>query len=357
VSIPEGTGSAVSFSPRLLGVLYLAFWGGQFAIWLPAYYYARIYQFPFASALIDVLSWMMVGTLSMAVGFMLPYRDGAHVRQFLAILSGAIGLVMVRLAIIEALGPVFEWVLPSRIDSLMTFLPRHVLITTSYVGLGCGLRSAWRGEREQARLTELDLLISNTRLLALRARSRPKLLLQEMQAIADQMTTDPRIADARVLRLSDLLRLQLARAQRTRVSVAEEIEFIHRYIEVDQSSSSAPAVLHVSLAADSGILLIPPNSVLTLVEVALRSCAGSFPAGCIQLETTIVADELHVTVADDCSAPAGDPTSDRWRDFVDLLSEDPEHEFGESFAPEFLAVPGGVVSRIRLAIERPQSCS
>ncbi|HYR08955.1 MAG TPA: hypothetical protein VEQ60_14335, partial [Longimicrobium sp.] len=131
----EGAGSAHFPSPGVLAAAYLAFWAGQFALWLAAYREAG-FRDVVLMASFDTLGWMVVGTLSMAVGFVLPGRRGPSAGLFAAILAGAVCLVLVRVAIIFAFAPVFDWVVPSLATLFMQHVPRHTLITTSYVGLG-----------------------------------------------------------------------------------------------------------------------------------------------------------------------------------------------------------------------------
>jgi hypothetical protein len=347
----EGAGSAPFPSPGVLVAAYLAFWAGQFALWLAAY---REAGFPdvVSTASFDALSWMVVGTLSMGVGFVLPGRRGPSAGLFAAILMGAVCLVLVRVTIIVAFAPVFDWVVPSLGTFFMQHLPRHTLITTSYVGLGCGLRSALRSRRQQARMSRLDSLLANTRLVALRTHLRPRILLGAMQSIAGQIVSDPHAADARLIALSDLLRLQLGRARQTRVSVDQEIDFVRRYVEVDLACSGSATALEAVVDDAAHAAQVPPNCVSILVEAVLRAAPESAEPLRIDLEVRVHGPVLELTLRDTCPVPVARRGLEEW-DEVRELAETTRSEFGSWSAPEFTDVPGGVVTRLRLPFQPP----
>lgn len=334
--------------PARLAGLYAGFWALQLAVWLFAYHEFEQLPNPVETALFDAASWMVAGTLSMGVGFVLP-RSRASARLFLAILAGAVALVLVRLLIIRAFAPVFGWQLPGLESMFISHLPRHLLITTSYVGLGCGLRGALRGRREDAQWLELDTALAESRLAALRTHLRPRTLLAALGSIAEECTADARAADARLMALGELLRLQLGRSGRATVPLRDELDFVSCCIELERACSTASIELESEVGPGAAAVPVPTNSVSILVESVLRVRPG--PAAAVRMHLGAAAEGglLRVTLRDTCPVPAARRGTDDWGE-VRELRESLQKRFGSAFRLEFADTPEGAVARISLPL-------
>lgn len=341
--------------PRVLWTAYAAFWAGLFLLWLVAYNYTRAFDgIVLPSVLFDVLGWMTIGTLSMAVGYVLPAERGPSVRLFVAVVTGAAALVMLRVLLMTALAPVFGWTTSGALNSFISIIPRHVLITTAYVGLGLGLRAAVRSSRELSREAALNALLADTRLLALRAHLRPRLLLDTMQSVADGIATDPWAADARLMALSDFLRTQLGRIERSRVPIDEELEFLRRY--ADFQAEGAGTRLDVSVDDAARDAYVPPNCVTLLFDAVARALPDRDADPRVAVSVGAADGRVRIELRAE-GAEAGQPASAAARtgpsEELDELAETLRGAFGERFTLEFLAPApdGAVTGTIRVPLE------
>ena len=69
---------------------------------------------------------------------------------------------------------------------------------------------------------------------ALRSQLNPHFLFNSLHSIAELVHTDPKLAEQLILRLGELLRQVLQSSTRQEVTLAEELEFIRGYVEIEQ---------------------------------------------------------------------------------------------------------------------------
>jgi|EP01034_Spumella_vulgaris_P027001 hypothetical protein len=129
---------------------------------------------------------------------------------------------------------------------------------------------AWR--QAQTDNLSLRLELEQQRLLALRSQLEPHFIFNSLNAISALVRTDDkRVALTGISRLSDLLRYALAAGSRDRVSVAEELQFVRDYLDLQRLRYGDR--LRVSIEGGEGPVLAaecPPLLLQPLVENALR---------------------------------------------------------------------------------------
>ena len=86
----------------------------------------------------------------------------------------------------------------------------------------------------QVRAAELESLLHQAQLQALRSQLNPHFLFNALHSIAELVHADPKLAEQLLVRLGELLRQVLNSAAQPVVPLAEELEFIRGYLDIEQ---------------------------------------------------------------------------------------------------------------------------
>ena len=154
-------------------------------------------------------------------------------------------------------------------------------------------------ERERSALV-LESNLANARLSALRAQLHPHFLFNSLNAIAALLRREPRLAEATLMSLSDLLRLALSQAEKQEVPLREEMNFVNRYLEIQQTRFGDKLRVENQIAPAALDCLVPTLLLQPLVENAIRH--GIEPAengGCVRITAARRDGKLVMTVEDD----------------------------------------------------------
>jgi two-component system sensor histidine kinase AlgZ len=129
---------------------------------------------------------------------------------------------------------------------------------------------AW--QRSQTDMLNLRLALEEQRMLALRAQLEPHFLFNALNAISALVRGgDKTLALGGIGRLSDLLRYALSASGRNMATVADELRFVHDYLDLQRLRYGPRLQVHIEGAGD---LLheveCPPLLLQPLIENALR---------------------------------------------------------------------------------------
>jgi sensor histidine kinase YesM len=128
-------------------------------------------------------------------------------------------------------------------------------------------------ERELA-AAQLQTQLAEAQLEALQRQLHPHFLFNTLNTISALMHRDVNAADEMLVQLSDLLRLTLDRVGTQQVPLKDEIDFLWKYLEIEQTRFGDRLQVHVNVEPE--VLDAPvPNLILQpLVENALRHGIG-----------------------------------------------------------------------------------
>ncbi len=154
-------------------------------------------------------------------------------------------------------------------------------------------------EREHRALF-LESNLAKARLNALSAQLQPHFLFNSLNAIATLLRRDPRLAEATLISLSELLRLALSHSETQEVPLREELRFVECYLRIQQTRFGQRLRFEESVEPEALECLVPTLVLQPLVENAIRH--GIEPAGragLVRLAARRRDGRLELSVEDD----------------------------------------------------------
>jgi two-component system LytT family sensor kinase len=144
-------------------------------------------------------------------------------------------------------------------------------------GLVLGLAHAWR---QQSRAAHLETQLAQAQLEALKMQLHPHFLFNTLNAVAALQLDDPETARRMLVLLSDFLRATLENAGVQEVSVAREVDFVSRYLEIERVRFPKKLTVEIEIEPGARAALAPNLILQPIVENAIRhgiaakACAG-----------------------------------------------------------------------------------
>ena len=148
------------------------------------------------------------------------------------------------------------------------------------VVLGWHALAFYRDARDrQLRAAQLEGLLREAQLDALRSQLNPHFLFNSLHSIAELVHQDPKLAEELIVRLGGLLRRVLESAKSPEVSLEHELQFLRGYVAIEQMRLGDR--LNVTWDIDPDALSAPVPSLLLqpLVENAIKHGIASVAAG------------------------------------------------------------------------------
>jgi two-component system LytT family sensor kinase len=152
------------------------------------------------------------------------------------------------------------------------------------------------GKVESLRQQEMTRLVSQAELRALQSQINPHFLFNALNTLYGTIPRESSAARRMVLNLAEIFRYFL-QSDKTFVTLAEEIQIVRAYLEVEQSRLGDR--LAVEIQVDDGALPvpIPVLSIQPLVENAIKhGVAQRTEPGFVRIAAIHNQDGLHVTV-------------------------------------------------------------
>jgi two-component system, LytTR family, sensor kinase len=175
------------------------------------------------------------------------------------------------------------------------------------VGAAHGIAFYQRYRDRELRASQLEARIAQVQLDALRAQIHPHFLFNALNALSTLMHRDVGAADRMVLQLGELLRYTLDNAAPQEVPLAQELQFVERYLAIMKIRLGERLNVQLEVEPDVRKAFVPNLVLQPLVENALRHGIGrSATAGQLILRAHRSADSLQLEVQDDGPGlPAG----------------------------------------------------
>jgi len=157
-----------------------------------------------------------------------------------------------------------------------------------------------RYRQGELRSAELSAQLAQAELQTLRMQLHPHFLFNTLNSIATLIHKDPDAADRMTARLSDLLRLTLENVGVQEAPLAQELEFLERYLDIERIRFSDRLVVRIEAMPDTLDASTPYLILQPLVENAIRhGIATRSSPGCIIVRAVRDGDMLVLEVKDD----------------------------------------------------------
>jgi two-component system LytT family sensor kinase len=154
-----------------------------------------------------------------------------------------------------------------------------------------------RLREQEFRAAALASQLTQAQLRALKMQLQPHFLFNTLHSISSLVYTDAQRADRMIAELSDLLRLTLE--ERDFVSVRQEIEYVKKYLQIEQTRFSDRLTAHFDVGPQTLDCLVPALILQPIVENAVKhGIARKLDGGTISVKTFVQGNWLHLRVHD-----------------------------------------------------------
>src|SRR3954452_6104942 len=216
----------------------------------------------------------------------------------------------------------------------------------------------YRESRTRAiRAAHLETRLAQARLKTLEAELHPHFLFNTLHAISTLVYTQPESADRMISRLSDLLRITFSRSEAACVSLHEELEFLQKYLEIEQTRFQDRLTVDYEIDPDTLDAEVPRLILQPLVENAIKhGIAPRTDRGHVQIVAGRQEDTLWMEVRDNGGGLHGG-TLTKLRTGVGLSNTRARLQclYAGQHRLEFSDRHGGLAVRVEIPFERHAS--
>ena len=195
-------------------------------------------------------------------------------------------------------GGTFDWPSWGAIISGTLF---YTFIMMAWSTLYFGIKYYREVEAERARALKAESHAHRAELQALRYQLHPHFLFNTMNAISTLIAEERnREAERMVTRLSDFLRLTLEQDTAPEVPLAEELDFVRRYLDIENIRFGDRLTTTIDTEPETLSALVPALVLQPIVENAVRhGIAPLESGGHLRIEARTAGNRLLLRVEDD----------------------------------------------------------
>jgi hypothetical protein len=189
---------------------------------------------------------------------------------FLCWLLSFSAIICIRYGVEELLFPaLFHFRNYNEATSLIYYYVDNLFYACLYSALGAVYFFVQSDREHQLKATELLLAGKQTELSFLRSQINPHFLFNNLNNIYSLVYHHSDQSLTAIAKLSDLLRYMLYDTNE-KVPLQKELDYIHKYLELQQMRFGMQAPAHVEITGDAGKAGIPPLLLIPFVENAFK---------------------------------------------------------------------------------------
>jgi signal transduction histidine kinase len=302
----------------------------------------------------DWYMWAALTPLVLWLARRYPFRASVWPRRLL--LHTAVSVVL-SLLVLTLVVPVVQalWQDPDPPHLIWRrfFLAKFHLYALLYWALLCVSHALayYRAFRDRSlQAARLEARLARAELEALKMQLDPHFLFNTLHTISALMHRDVELADAMLARLGDLLRQTLHAAGTQEVPLAEELDFVGRYLEIHKARLGSRLEVTLDIDPDTRAARVPNLILQPLVENAVLHGVSARPeGGRVEIRSWRGGGALHLEVCDDGPGLGHQPRGRR-REGVGLANTRARlrHLYGKSQRLELRDGAPGLVVRLDL---------
>lgn len=184
----------------------------------------------------------------------------------------------------------------------------EILTYWGVVGVAHALEYYRRYREREVRASQLETQLARAQLDALRMQLQPHFLFNTLNTISVLMKEDVNLANRVLVSLSELLRSTLRNPETNEVSLKEELEFLKRYLEIEQTRFHDRLNVEIKVDPTAYHAQVPHLILQPLVENVVRhAVAPRASKSTLQITAVRSNGTLELKVVDD--GPGAEPTS------------------------------------------------
>jgi two-component sensor histidine kinase len=182
---------------------------------------------------------------------------------------------------------------------LLNDLDWCIMVYGVIVGVSHAVAYYHESQDRKLKQAHLETRLVEARLKTLEAELHPHFLFNTLHAISTLVHRDPEAADRTISRLSDLLRITFDRSGEPRISLKDEIEFLQKYLEIEQTRFQDRLTVRVEIDPEALDGEVPRLILQPLVENAIKHGIGHrSEGGFVQITAGREEDRLWMQVRD-----------------------------------------------------------
>ncbi len=156
-----------------------------------------------------------------------------------------------------------------------------------------------RSHEREAETHKLEAALARAQLQSLQMQLQPHFLFNTLNTLSELIHRDARAADRMVARLGELLRLTLERGSTQEVTLRQELEFLQKYLELQQTRFQDRLAVEINARPETLDARVPNMILQPLVENALKhGLAAQRRAGRVEINAERQNGDLCLRVLD-----------------------------------------------------------
>ena len=259
-----------------------------------------------SAGLLGIAVWYLAWRFAWPLGFKLSF----YLLQILFALVYGVALSALIYGLEFLRGRSALWSLPA--------LGRTVLMGiwcyAVFAGIAYAIQTRKRLHDKEMLAARAEALAAAARVDAIRARLNPHFLFNALHTLAALVKFRPTTAEGAIERLGDMLRYTLKEDGRELVEFSEEYEFTRQYLAFEQLRYEDRLKVDLEIDPEAFHFDIPPFSIQTLAENAVRHAVSVRPeGGAISIKCRCQNGNMAVSVRD--NGPGGAVTAGQSHQF------------------------------------------
>lgn len=260
---------------------------------------------------LNLALWYIAALLMPAIVWMarrFPFDTGHKIRAVIAHSGGALTFAFVHFVGITSMRfllwpdggkyPSVPWSAYFQRRALEQ-LDWSLMVYAVIVGVSHAIAFYHESQERKLKAAQLETRLVEARLKTLEAELHPHFLFNTLHAISTLVHRDPDSADRMISRLSDLLRITFDRTGEPKVSLKDEIDFLQKYLDIEQTRFQDRLTVHVNVEPDALDGEVPRMILQPIVENAIKhGVAGRHGGNQIQITAGRDGDRLWMQVRD-----------------------------------------------------------